>query len=173
MTTIFFFIFAVVAIGSAILMLVHRNPVYSALFLIVTFFSIAGFYFLLEAQFLGIVQIIVYAGAIMVLFLFVIMLLNLRQEVRLPIGQPYQVMFGVLFSVLLFLQLFLIVRAGVKLGRVGPFSPEKINAAGNVEVLGGVLFTKYLFPFEVASVLLLVAMVGAIILGRKKLPKEF
>jgi len=173
MTTVFFFIFAVLAIASAIAMLVHRNPVYSALFLILTFFSIAGFYFLLEAQFLGIVQIIVYAGAIMVLFLFVIMLLNLRQEMRFPIGRGFQVIFGLVFVVLLFIQLFLIARAGVQLGQVGSFSPEKINAVGNVEVLGGMLFTKYLFPFEVASVLLLVGIVGAIILGRKKLPKEF
>ena len=89
MISFFFFFFSVIVIASAIVMILHKNPVYSALFLIITFFGIAGFYFLLEAQFLAIVHIIVYAGAIMVLFLFVIMLLNLRQEARMPIGKPF------------------------------------------------------------------------------------
>ncbi len=173
MIPVFFFIFAVLAIASAVLMVAHKNPVYSAIFLIVTFFSIAGFFFLLDAQFLGIVQIIVYAGAIMVLFIFVIMLLNLRREVRLPIGRPYQVLFGGLFSLILLVQLIFLARAGTMLAQSGNFPPAKINAVGSVEILGGMLFTRYLFPFEVASVLLLVGIVGAIILGRKKLPKEF
>jgi NADH-quinone oxidoreductase subunit J len=172
MITFFFFLFAVVAIASAIAMVLHKNPVYSALFLIMTFFGVAGFYFLLEAQFIAIVQIIVYAGAIMVLFLFVIMLLNLRQETRAPIGRPLQLFFGAGFSILLLAQIFLITRAGTLTSKVGEFPPEKINAMGSAETLGGVLFTEYLFPFEAASVLLLVGMIGAIILGRKQLPKE-
>ncbi len=172
MVTGFFIVFAVIAIVSAVLMITHRNPVYSALFLILTFFSIAGFYFLLEAQFIAIVQIIVYAGAIMVLFLFVMMLLNLRREIRTPIGRPYQVALGSGFALLLLIQLFWITKAGLNLRDVGEFSPEKINEIGSVEVIGSQLFTKFLFPFEAASVLLLVGIIGAIILGRKKLPKE-
>jgi NADH-quinone oxidoreductase subunit J len=172
MITVFFILFAIVAVVSAIFMIVHKNPVYSALFLIVTFFSIAGFYFLLGAQFIAIVQIIVYAGAIMVLFLFVMMLLNLRQETRIPIGRPFQVIFGSIIAVLLLIQVFLITKAGLQLGQVGEYSQQKIDSIGSVEVIGSQLFTNFLFPFEAASVLLLVGIVGAIILGRKKLPKD-
>lgn len=172
MITIFFVVFAVVAIVSAVLMITNRNPVYSALFLILTFFALAGFYFLLEAQFIAIVQIIVYAGAIMVLFLFVMMLLNLKREIRTPIGRPYQVALGSGFSLLLLIQLFLFTKTGLNLSGIGEFSPEKINQIGSVEMIGSQLFTNYLFPFEAASILLLVAIIGAIILGRKKLPNE-
>ena len=172
MITTFFVIFAIMAIVSAILMITHKNPVYSAIFLIITFFSIAGFYFLLEAQFIAIVQIIVYAGAIMVLFLFVMMLLNLKRETRLPIGRPFQVALGSGFALILLVQIFLITKAGLEVSKVGEFSPEKINEVGSVEVIGSQLFTNFLFPFEAASVLLLVGIVGAIILGRKQLPKE-
>lgn len=172
MVPIFFIIFTVIALVSAIVMITHKNPVYSALFLIMTFFALAGFYFLLEAQFIAIVQIIVYAGAIMVLFLFVMMLLNLRQEVRLPIGRPYQVALGCGFALVLLAQVVFIARSGLTLSKVGEFSPDRINATGNVETIGQQLFTTFLFPFEAASVLLLVGIIGAIILGRKKLPKE-
>ncbi|MCH8125254.1 NADH-quinone oxidoreductase subunit J [candidate division KSB1 bacterium] len=172
MISFFFFFFSVIVIASAIVMILHKNPVYSALFLIITFFGIAGFYFLLEAQFLAIVHIIVYAGAIMVLFLFVIMLLNLRQEARMPIGKPFQVLFGSVLSVLFLSQIFLIIYKGSVTGKIGNFPPEKINELGSVEVLGGKLFTDYLFPFEAASILLLIGIVGAIVLGSKHLPKE-
>lgn len=170
MITFFFILFSVAAIASAVLMLMNRNAVYSAVFLIVTFFSLAGLYFLLEAPFLGIVQIIVYAGAIMVLFLFVIMLLNLGQETRLPIGQSQQLFIGLAFSALLLIPLITFVLSGWQL--LAKPSAEAISAPGNVENLGVLLFTKYLYPFEVASVLLLVGIVGAIIMGRKKLPKD-
>ena len=172
MITTFFILFSILAIVSAIMMITHKNPVYSAIFLIITFFSIAGFYFLLEAQFIAIVQIIVYAGAIMVLFLFVMMLLNLKRETRLPIGRPFQVALGSGFALILLVQVFLIVRTGIQVTKAGEFSPEKINEIGSVEVIGSQLFTNFLFPFEAASVLLLVGIVGAIILGRKQLPKE-
>ncbi len=170
--TFFFVFFSVLAIAAAVLMITHKNPVYSALFLIVTFFAIAGFYFLLGAQFLAIVQIIVYAGAIMVLFLFVMMLLNLRREVRLPLGRPLQIALSSLLAVALLLQILFVTISTLQTKAVGDFPPEKIDAVGSVEALGGKLFTAYLYPFEAASVLLLVGIVGAIILGRKKLPKE-
>ncbi len=169
MIPILFFLFAGLAIAAAILMVTHKNPVYSAIFLIITFFALAGLYFLLDAQFLSVVQVIVYAGAIMVLFLFVIMLLNLAEEVRLPIGRRYQVGFGALFAAILALQLLAMVLLGTRVS--GKLSGET-PALGDVENLGKALFSTYLYPFEIASVLLLTGIVGAIILGSKKLPKE-
>jgi NADH-quinone oxidoreductase subunit J len=169
MIPILFFVFAGLAIAAALLMVMHKNPVYSVIFLIITFFSLAGLYFLLGAQFLSIVQVIVYAGAIMVLFLFVIMLLNLTEEVRLPVGRPFQAGFGTAFAVLLAVQLLVMVIAGTRLfGKLGGQNPS----FGGVENLGRALFSTYLYPFEIASVLLLTGIVGAIILGSKKLPKE-
>lgn len=172
MITFFFFLFAIIAIAAAFATVFHKNPVYSALFLILTFFGIAGFYFLLEAQFIAIVHIIVYAGAIMVLFLFVIMLLNLRQEKRTPIGRPLQVVFGLALSVLLLGQILVISGSPNEMAQMGDFPPARINDLGSVEVLGNKLFTDYLFPFEAASILLLAGIVGAITLGRKQLPKD-
>ncbi len=172
MVTVFMYLFGFIAILSALAMIFHKNPVYSALFLVVTFFSLAGIYALLGAQFLSIIQVMVYAGAIMVLFLFVIMLLNLRNEIRLPIGRPFQVIFGVLFGIFLFIEGYLVLKASSISGALGSFPQSRVDQIGSVEALGTLLFTKYLLPFELASVLLLIGMVGAIILGRKKMPNE-
>jgi NADH-quinone oxidoreductase subunit J len=172
MVIVFMYLFGIIAILSALAMIFHRNPVYSALFLVATFFSLAGIYAMLGAQFLSIIQVMVYAGAIMVLFLFVIMLLNLRNEIRLPIGRPFQVIFGVLFGIFLFIEGYLVLKAGSISGTMGAFPQSRVDQIGSVEALGTLLFTKYLLPFELASVLLLVGMVGAIILGRKKMPNE-
>ncbi len=172
MVTVFLYLFGLLAILSALGMIFHKNPVYSALFLVIAFFSLAGIYALLGAQFLSIVQVMVYAGAIMVLFLFVIMLLNLRNEIRLPIGRPFQVIFGVIFGILLLVEGFLILKASSVSGALGAFPQSRVDQIGSVEALGTLLFTKYLLPFELASVLLLIGMVGAILLGRKKLPNE-
>jgi NADH-quinone oxidoreductase subunit J len=169
MIPILFFLFAGLAIAGAILMVTHRNPVYSAIFLITTLFSLAGLYFLLGAQFLSVVQVIVYAGAIMVLFLFVIMLLNLSDEERLPVGRPWQIGFGVILAILFLGQLLTLVAGSTRL--FGQLSGQ-ISSFGGVENLGKALFSTYLYPFEIASVLLLTGIVGAIILGSKKLPKE-
>ena|SRR3990172_1247274 len=169
MIEFFFVLFSLIAIVAAILMVSHKNPVYSVMYLIVSFFCMAGLYFLLEAPFLGIVQIVVYAGAIMVLFLFVIMLLNLREEV-LSIGNSYQVYFGIFVSILLLFQLGFFIWTGWSV--VMENTSGRSDIIGSVENLGLLLFSKYLYPFEVASVLLLVAIIGAIILGRKKLPNE-
>ncbi len=172
MVTVLIYLFGAIAILSALAMIFHRNPVYSALFLVTTFFSLAGIYALVGAQFLSVIQVMVYAGAIMVLFLFVIMLLNLRNEIRLPIGRPFQVIFGVLFGIFLFIEGYLVLKAGSISGTLGQFPQSRVDQVGSVEALGTLLFTKYLLPFELASVLLLVGMVGAIILGRKKMPNE-
>ena len=168
MIPILFFFFAGLAIASALLMVTHKNPVYSAIFLIITFFALAGLYFLLGAQFLSVVQVIVYAGAIMVLFVFVIMLLNLSEEARLPAGRPFQTGFGIAFAAILGVQLLVIAAAGARL--IGKLGDTPVS--GTVERLGADLFSTYLYPFEIASVLLLTGIVGAIILGSKKLPKE-
>ncbi|HNW58563.1 MAG TPA: NADH-quinone oxidoreductase subunit J [bacterium] len=169
MIPVLFFLFAGLAIAGAVLMVTHKNPVYSAVFLILTFFALAGLYFLLGAQFLSIVQVIVYAGAIMVLFLFVIMLLNLADEVQLPLGQRRSIALGVLMAVVLAVQLLVFVAAGHALfGRL----TGQYGVFGGVESLGKGLFSTYLYPFEIASVLLLTGIVGAIILGSRKLPKE-
>ena len=169
MIPILFFFFAGLAIASALLMVTHKNPVYCAIFLIITFFALAGLYFLLGAQFLSVVQVIVYAGAIMVLFVFVIMLLNLSEEVRLPAGRRFQSGFGIVFAAILGVQLLVIAAAGTRVfARLSGDTP----VSGTVERLGATLFSTYLYPFEIASVLLLTGIVGAIILGSKKLPKE-
>lgn len=172
MVTVLLYIFGILAILTSLGMIFHKNPIYSALFLILTFFSLASIYALLGAQFLSIIQVMVYAGAIMVLFMFVIMLLNLRKEVRLPIGRPAQVFFGILFGVFLLLEVLLVLKSGTISGALGAFPQPRVDSIGSVQALGSLLFTKYLFPFELASILLLVGMIGAIVLGRKKLPKE-
>ena len=155
-----------VAVASALLMVTRRNPVISAIYLIVNFFCIAGMYLTLHAQFLAIVQIIVYAGAIMVLFLFVIMLLNLSNEEQLrdKIGWKKIVAIGV--SIALALEVLIIV--GAQTGLM-PIVAEKAVEIGTVENIGMVLFSEFLYPFEATSLLLIAAIVGAIILAKKRL----
>jgi NADH-quinone oxidoreductase subunit J len=172
MVWMLFFALAALAVVSALVMVLHKNPVYSAVFLILTFFSLAGLYYLLEAPFLSIVQVIVYAGAIMVLFLFVIMLLQLREEMRLPVNKPFQIVFSALFVVILLVQLLLLVLAAGPLLSTSVMHDADAPVLGRVEALGLALFTDYIYPFEIASLLLLVGIIGAILLGRKKWPNE-
>lgn len=165
---IFFLVLAVAAIASAILMITRRNPVNSALYLIFNFFCIAVLYLLLRAQFIAIIQITVYAGAIMVLFLFVIMLLNLGEDSlsrwRLTSAKSVAVFLGVvmLAEILYFVKYFTSTRG---------ISP-KAESIGTIESIGKVLFNNYLFPFEITSLLLLAAIVGAILLASKKSPGD-
>jgi len=160
-----FFGLAGVALISGVLVVFQTHPLRSALWLIVNFFAVAGIYLLLHAEFIAAIQIIVYAGAIMVLFLFVIMLLNLRQPEE-PSKQPFaaQKVMGVALSVAaaLFLSYGL---AKVKLAPAAPAQP----GLGNTESIAKLLFTDYLLPFEVTSVLLLVAIVGAVVLSKTRL----
>ncbi len=154
------------AVASALLMVTRKNPVISAIWLIVNFFCIAGMYLTLHAQFLAVVQVIVYAGAIMVLFLFVIMLLNLGNEAELreKIGWKKLVAIGV--SIALALEVLVIV--GAQTGLM-PIVAGKAVGAGTVENIGKVLFSEFLLPFEATSLLLIAAIVGAIVLAKKKL----
>lgn len=164
---ILFLILAVIAIVTAIVMLLHRNSVYSALFLVLNFITVAVFYLLLGAPFVAMVQITVYAGAIMVLFLFVIMLLGAE---RLPDAKVLRwqrpLAYG-LASILAAETIFLLVTRARPTGAVLP--PEAaINTVENLRAVGMMLFTDYLLPFEVTSILLLVAMIGAIILSKRE-----
>lgn len=165
MTLILFSYFAAVIVLAAILVIASRKPVNSALALLVMFFHVAGLFVLLDAEFIAAVQIIVYAGAILVLYLFVVMLLNVRAEegyhTQVSIGLA--VGFGILGEAALILS-----RSGFA-DRFPPSASSVPVAAGvgNTEGLGRVLYTTYLFPFEVASLILLVAMIGAIVLAKK------
>jgi NADH-quinone oxidoreductase subunit J len=156
-------------VASAIGMVAMRNAVHAALFLIVNFFCLAVFFLLLDAPFLFAVQIVVYAGAIMVLFLFVIMLLGVDREddlrERLFAQRPLALLLGVGFVV----EVFLAVRAGIGLSAKAP-AGFQVNRAGNVQALARVLFRDYVFPFEVTSVLLLVAAIAAMVLAQRKAP---
>ena len=169
MEALLFYGFTAVMVVSSLLMVLGKNPVHSALFLVLTFFCLAGVYLLLNAQFIAAVQVIVYAGAIMVLFLFVIMLLNLEQEVSSQSGHLLQKVSAVVLSLLLAVSLGSVMTSQVFTGQKGTYSIEKVNAVGNSEVIGRLLFTDFLLPFEITSVLLLAAMVGAVILAKKKL----
>jgi NADH-quinone oxidoreductase subunit J len=164
---IFFLILSLIAISTALGMLFSRNAVYSALFLVLNFITVAVFYLLLGAPFIAMAQITVYAGAIMVLFLFVIMLLgaeSLPEAEVLPWQKPLA---GVLAAALAVEATFIFLTRARPVGEVT--APEAaVNTVTNLRALGDALFRQYLLPFEVTSVLLLVAMVGAIVLIRKE-----
>jgi len=162
-----FYFLSFVAVFSALLVVFSKNPVYSVLYLIITFFSIAGHYVLLNAQFLAVVHVIVYAGAIMVLFLYVIMLLNLNAE-----SEPHKSTF-LKFAATICAGLLLIVLIGsLKGSELIVDQTVRGSDIGLVKNLGKVLFTDFLLPFEIASVLLLAAMVGAVMLGKSEKSNE-
>ncbi len=164
MEQLFFFYFAVVIALSSMLVVALHNPIYSALSLLIMFFHVAGLYVTLHAEFLAAVQVIVYAGAILVLYLFVVMLLNLKQDDRYHRQWPVAGVVGLTLAV------EAVMLALVK-GRAIPPAPANtdrtVEGLGNTEALGDVLYSTYLFPFEVASLILLVAMIGAIILAKR------
>ncbi len=162
-----FYFLAAVTVVSAVMMLLQRNPVNSALYLILNFFCLGGLYLTLNAQFIAMVHIIVYAGAIMVLFLFVIMLLSLGDDKRLREHIGIRMYFGVAFSIAFLVEMLYIFGLG-NIKNINQLSPASIEI-GTVEYIGKVLFTKFLFPFEITSLLLLGAIIGAVLLAKKKL----
>jgi NADH-quinone oxidoreductase subunit J len=165
-------LFVVLAAGTvitALLVILQRNPVASAIFLIMTLFSLAGIYLLLEAPFIAAIQVLVYAGAIMVLFLFVIMLLNLEKEQKIITRNRLQKIFGVFLGIVLLMQIGMVFHSILLTGEKGFFPPDKVAALGNTEVVARLLFTDFLLPFEITSVLLLVAIIGAIILAKREI----
>lgn len=149
---------------SALMVVFAKNPIHSVLYLILTFFCLSGHYILLNAQFLAAVNIIVYAGAIMVLFLFVIMFLNMKEE-----DEEAKTNLTKVAAMIVAGTLFVILFGAYRKSQVGSYEPFTHNSqTGMVESLGAVLFNKYLLPFELISVLFLIAMVGAIMLGKRE-----
>ncbi len=164
---ILFVVFALTAAITSVAVITRRNPVYSALFLILNFFALAGIYLLLNAQFIAVVQIIVYAGAIMVLFLFVIMLLNTDKESPI-FSQSKQIkIFAVVIGIFVFLQIAFLIFKSEPSSLMNPDLSASVEA-GTIEKIGKDLYSKYIIPFEAAGFLLLAATIGALILAKKK-----
>ena len=159
---VLFWFLTIIAISCALGVILSRNPVNSVLLLIVTFFSVSGHYILMNAQFLAIVNIIVYAGAIMVLFLFVIMLMNLNADTEPQKNRLVQLA-GVISGGVL----FLVLLAALKSSSRGELEQTSTDI-GLIKNLGKTLFTQYVLPFEISSVLFLSAMIGAIVIGKKE-----
>ncbi len=162
MEPILFIVFGALAVGGALMVVTRRHPMASALYLILTLFSVAALFVLRQAHFLAAIQVIVYAGAVVVLFIFVILLINVPES-RLPKENPSAMQFlGVVAAGLL------IVEGAIVAKRYG-MAPVPANDAGTIQSVGRALFTDYLLAFEITSVLLLAAVVGAIALAKKKL----
>ena len=163
-----FYLFGAVAVVASTLVIAQRNPIYSVLLLIASFGALSGLYVLLDAPFAAVIQIVVYAGAIMVLFLFVVMLLNAPHEdtdydERVhPLLRPGPMRFGAALAVALLVELGWALTRGTD---AGAFPAASVSS---VAAIGEALFTDYAFPFEVTSVLILVAMIGAVILARRE-----
>jgi len=163
-TEILFWFLSILAVVSAINVVISKNAVFSVIWLIITFFCISGHYILLNAQFLAVVNIIVYAGAIMVLFLFVIMLMNLNKETE-PQRNKWLRLAGVIAGGLMLLVLVAALKdaeSAKQLAQVGE------GDIGLINYLGSALFNEYVVPFEISSVLFLSAMVGAVVIGKKE-----
>lgn len=166
MTSILFYIFAVLVLGAGLFVVLNRNPIYSVVGLVFAFMNLAAMYFLLEAYFIGILQVLIYAGAIMVLFLFVVMLLNVQPDKPRP-GLVHLDRWWYALMALVFVGVFLVlVGEGTRMLLTSP-AGEAIQT-GNVASVGEALFTQYLLPFEIASLLLTVALVGTVFLAKRK-----
>ncbi|MDZ4224682.1 MAG: NADH-quinone oxidoreductase subunit J [bacterium] len=164
METTLFYIFGGMAVVTALLMVTRQNPIFSAVWLVVSFFAFAVLFLMLDAQFVAVLQILLYAGAIMVLFIFVIMLLNVRAEELKPKVMQFSGILGggaAIYLIVLF-------TLGILKEPVAAFGPVPADF-GYVAPVGRLLFTKYLIPFELTSVLLLVAIVGSVVMGKRKL----
>jgi len=169
-----FYVFGAIAVAASLLVVLQRNPMHSVLLLIVSFCALAGLYIGLDAPFAAVVQIIIYAGAIMVLFLFVVMLLNAHREDEVdvgarPLGGPLRA--GAVLAVVLVAELiWALVRAGgARDGALAAGAGADPAALQSVRTLGNVLFTEYSLAFEVTSILIIVAMIGAVVLAKREL----
>ena len=167
MTAALFYIFAAFLLAASLFVVLNRNPMYSVVALVFAFLNLAALYFLLEAYFIGALQVLVYAGAIMVLFLFVVMLLNVQpEERRTGLVHFDRWRFGLM--ALLFLGLFVLL---IGRGAQAYLARPAVNLAqfGAVADVGEALFTRYLLPFEIASLLLTVALVGTVFLAKRRM----
>lgn len=163
---LFFGYFAVVITVLSLLVVTRRNPVHSVMWMLLMFFNLASMYLFLNAEFIAAIQVIVYAGAILVLFLFVVLLLNLREELqtnRFIRSWPA----GLVIALALLASIFFSIRSFVP-GISGRYTNDYVQKETFTKVLGQVLYTEYLFPFEIASVILLISIIGAIVLAKKR-----
>jgi NADH-quinone oxidoreductase subunit J len=165
--TLFFLIISLVAIISAILVVVCRNPINSALSLVMTFFCLATYYVMLDAPFMAAVQVMVYAGAIMVLIVFTIMLLNIR--VNASKSHTHKILLGSIIGIFTLINTGIVIFKSKAALPNGPISGDMIKNLGHTELIGREMFTTFLLPFEITSILLLVAIIGAVILAKKKI----
>lgn len=164
---ILFILFGSISAVTAVLMITRNNPVIAALFLILNFASLAGLYLLLNAQFIAVVQVIVYAGAIMVLFLFVLMLLRPEHEKNFMASNPAIKIFSYIIAGVVFFQLAYMIFFSKPYSTMTPSEQMSINS-GTVEKIGLEMFTNYVLPFEAAGFLLLAAVIGSLVLAKKK-----
>jgi NADH-quinone oxidoreductase subunit J len=158
-----FYFLSFLAILSALMVVFSKNPVHSVLYLIITFFSIAGHYVLLQAEFLAVVHVIVYAGAIMVLFLYVIMMLNLNRESEPHKSSLLKIAAMICAGLLMVVMIGSLKASGQSLAATG-----ETTDIGGMKVLGQMLFNEFLLPFEITSILLLSAIVGAVMLAKSR-----
>jgi NADH-quinone oxidoreductase subunit J len=164
---LFFGYYAFAIIVLSLLVVTRKNPVHSVMWMLLLFFHIAGLYLFLNAEFIAAIQVIVYAGAILVLFLFVVLLLNLREEMAIKqFVSSWKA--GLFIAGLLFVAVVNAIGSHVK-GPAGKYSVEAIRSETHVKALGKLLYTEYLFPFEIASLILLVAVIGAVVLAKRRL----
>jgi NADH-quinone oxidoreductase subunit J len=164
-----FYLSAGVTVAGALAVVALPAPMYSVLSLIAAFLGLAGLYLSLGAEFVAAVQVIIYAGAIMVLFLFVVMLLDMRREERKPLRLPVQKLAGALIGVVIFAVLLRVIYSGnVLSGAKGIYPAARVSEIGNTQALGKILFTDYLLPFQAMGVLLFVGIVGAVVLARRR-----
>ena len=163
-TPVLFWVLSVMALFSALMVITSKNPMHSVIWLIIVFFAISGHYLLLNAQFLAIVNIIVYAGAIMVLFLYVLMLMDLKKETE-PQKNRWLKLAGAVAGGSL---LLVLIAALKKADITNQIAETRTGDIGLIENLGKVLFNDYVVPFEISSILFLSAMVGAVVIGKKE-----
>ncbi len=163
-TQVLFLILSVMALFSALMVITSKNPMHSVIWLIIVFFAISGHYLLLNAQFLAIVNIIVYAGAIMVLFLYVLMLMDLKKETEPPKNRWLKIAGAIAGGSLLLVLVAALRKVDIENG----IAETRTGEIGLIENLGKALFSEYVIPFEISSILFLSAMVGAVVIGKKE-----
>jgi NADH-quinone oxidoreductase subunit J len=162
-----------IAIISAVAMILMRNPVHSAVALVITFVNVAAVFIMLRAEFLAVVQIIVYTGAILVLFLFVLMLVNPDDLPEFHGGRPLQRVFGFGLGVILLAEIMVAIVTRTVIVEPGPWSEEGVAAAGgNIQAIGQVLYSGYMLPIQATALVLLMATIGALFLGRPEADEE-
>ncbi len=162
-----FYLFVTASVAGALGVLAFRNPVYSAMSLVSTFFCLGVIYIMLNAEFVAVIQVLVYAGAIMVLFLFVIMLLNIR-----PSGESIKIdltkFLAAGLTIGILSQLIGLFLSPLQFGPSDSFSAEAVAEEGSIAVIGRLLYGEYVLPFEIIAILLLVAVIGAVVIGKRR-----